>query len=432
LSTARVVAGAMAGVLAVVILLVGQFAADFTIVGVGAVALLIAVSVLGPVLARPVAAALGRPIARLRGTSGAIARQNAMRDPKRTARTASSLMIGVALVSFLAIFAASVKASGAGAFRTDFRGTVIVDSGAIDDSTGLTPNIAADLATRPGVHLVTEHRVAAVENDGTPGYLDAYDVTTVASMFDLGHVDGDLATLGADGIAVTRSSGPRAVRLGDTRSVTFPTGTVTLTVRAIYDRAADTVGDRFVDLAAFEANLPERLDSRIYVNADDTAVVRRATAGYPTAQTLSVDAFIAQRNGNLDTVLTLMYALLGLAVLIALLGIVNTLGLSIHERKRELGLLRAVGMSRAQVRTSVRWESAIIALFGTALGLAIGTFLAWTVVHAARLGEQTRLIVPTGSLITVAAIATIAGVGAAVIPARRAARLDILTAIAHA
>ena len=430
-SVPRVVGGTLATLTAVAILLVGRRATDLTTVGIGALALLVAVSILGPVLARPVAAFLGTPIARLRGTAGAIARQNAMRNPKRTARTASSLMIGVALVSFLAIFAASVKSSGAGAFRDDFRGNVIVDSGAIDASSGLTPNVAAELTTQPGVHLVTEQRVSAIETDGTPGFLNAYDVGTIDAMFDLGQVDGDLTRLGHDGIAVTRGAGSGAVRLGDTRVITFPTGTVTFTVRAIYDGAADTVGKQFVDLTAFEASLPERLDSRIYVSAEQTSVVERAASAYPTAKVLTTDAFIAQQNGELDTILALMYALLGLAAFIAILGIVNTLGLSIHARKRELGLLRAVGMSRAQVRTSVRWESGIIALFGTALGVLIGTFLAWTIVHATPIGGRARLIFPTGSLMVIVALAAISGVGAAVIPARRAARIDILSALAN-
>ncbi len=425
LSAPRVVGGALTTLAAVAILLVGRHAADITTVGIGALVLLVAVTILGPILARPVAALLGTPIAHLRGTAGAIARQNAMRNPKRTARTASSLMIGVALVSFLAIFAASAKSSGAGAFRDDFRGNVIVDTGAIDSSTGLSPNVAADLARQPGVRRVTEQRITAAETNGTPGFINAFDVRTITAMFDLGHVDGDLSRLGADGIAVARG----AVRLGDTRAITFPTGTVMFTVRAIYDGATDTVGTQFVDLTAFEANLPERLDSRIYVSVDSTDAVERTTAAYPTAKVLTTDAFIAQRNGELDTILALMYALLGLAVIIAILGIVNTLGLSIHERKRELGLLRAVGMSRAQVRTSVRWESAIIALFGTTLGLVIGTFLAWAMVHATLDGPQTRLVVPAGSLVTVTLIAAIAGVGAAVLPARRAARIDILTAM---
>jgi putative ABC transport system permease protein len=429
-SRRRIFIGSVTTLLAAGVMLAGRNAVDAKVVGLGAFALLISVTVLGPVLARPVASALGVPLARLRGTAGSIARQNAMRNPKRTSRTASSLMIGVALVSFLSIFAASIKSSGAGAFRDDFQGTVIIDSGAIDSSSGLTPNIAADLTTRPGVRTVTEQRIANVEYDGTAGFLNAYDVTTVATMFNLGNIEGDLTQLGADGIAVESGSGPDAVQLGDTHTVAFQTGTATFTVRAIYDHASDTIGSRFVDLAAFEATLPERLDSRIYVNADDAAVVDQAADGYPTAKVLTTEAFISQQNGNLDTILALMYALLGLAVLIALLGIANTLALSIHERKRELGLLRAVGMSRAQVRSSVRWESAIIALFGTALGLTIGTFLAWNMVHAITTSGAARFVIPTGSLITAAMIATIAGVAAALLPARRAARVDVLTAMA--
>ena len=429
MSTRRIILGSVSTLIAVALMLNGSRNADAKIVGLGAFALLVAVTVLGPVLARPVAVALGAPLARLRGTAGGIARQNAMRNPKRTARTASSLMIGVALVTFLAIFAASIKTSGAGALRDNFRGTVIVDSGAIDAASGMTPNIATDLTTRPGVHIVTEQRIAAVETNGTAGFLNAYDTATVATMFDLGHIEGDLAQLGTDGIAVKRGEGAAAVQLGDTRTVAFQTGTVTFTVRAIYDHASETVGSRFVDLAAFEANLPDGLDSRIFIDADNTTVIEQALDGYPTAKVLTTEAFITQQHGKLDTILTLMYALLGLAVLIALLGIANTLGLSINERKRELGLLRAVGMSRAQVRSSVHWESAIIALFGTALGLTIGIFIAWTMTQAIITDGTARFVIPSGSLITVAAIAAIAGVAAALLPARRAARIDLLTAI---
>ncbi len=424
--------GVVATALAATTLLVGLNATSAKIVGVGAVALFLAVSILGPVLARPIAAALGSPIAKLRGTAGSIAQQNAMRNPTRTARTASSLMIGVALVSFLTIFAASVKSSGAGEFRRDFRGTAVIDSGAEDSSSGLTPQLAADLRTQPGVHAVAEQRNSAVEINGAPGFLSAYDTATIATLFDLGHITGELGQLGADGIAVKAETGPDAVKLGDVRTITFPTGSVTFKVRAIYDHAVQFFGNQFVDVAAFDANLPTHIDARIYVDADDVAVIDRAAATYPTAKVLTTKAFITQQNGNINTILTLMYALLGLAVLIALLGIANTLALSIHERKRELGLLRAVGMSRAQVRSSVRWESVIIALFGAGLGLAIGSFLGWAMVRAIATQGFGRLVVPLGSLATITAIATIAGVGAALMPARRAARIDILKAVATA
>ena len=431
-SKRRIVVGSSSTVVAVATLLMGLNAANAKVVGLGALGLFLAVSVLGPVLARPVAAIVGSPIARLRGTAGVIARQNAMRNPKRTARTAASLMIGVALVGFLSIFASSIKASGAGAFRNDYHGTVVVDSGAVDSTGGLSPSLVANLATQAGVHTIAAQRSTAVEINGNPAFLNAYDTTTIGTLFNFGHIEGDLTKLGADGIAVKAGTGPDAPRLGDTRTITFPTGTATFTVRATYDHGASFLGDRFVDLTAFEGNLATQLDSRVYVDADNIGIIDHAAASYPTAKVLTTEAFITQQSGNLDTILTLMYALLGLAVLIALLGIANTLALSIHERKRELGLLRAVGMSRAQVRSSVRWESAIIALFGTGLGLAIGAFLGWAMVHALAGQGLDHLVVPVGTLAIVTAIATIAGVGAALMPARRAARIDILKAVATA
>ena len=429
-SMRRIITGTTSTVVAVATLLVGLNSANAKLVGLGALGLFLSVSVLGPVLARPVAASLGAPIARFRGTAGLIAGQNALRNPKRTARTAASLMIGVALVGFLSIFASSVKSSGAGALRNDFHGTVVVDSGATDSTGGFSPDLAASLTTQAGVRTVSAERTTAVEIDGNSAFLNAYDTSTIATLFDLGHIDGDLTRLGFDGIAVKTGAGHDAVRLGDTRTITFPTGTKTFTVRATYDHATGAFGDRFVDLTAFESSLPAQLDARIYVDADNIGVVKDTAAAFPTARVLTTEGFIEQQNAAIDTILTLMYALLGLAVLIALLGIANTLALSIHERKRELGLLRAVGMSRAQVRSSVRWESAIVALFGTALGLAIGAFLGWAMVKTLADQGLDHLVIPVATLATITAIATLAGVAAAIMPARRAARTNILTAIA--
>lgn len=433
-SKRRIVIGAGSTATAVATLLAGLNASNVRIVGAGAVALFLAVSILGPVLARPFAALLGSPIAKLRGTAGLIARQNATRNPTRTARTAASLMIGVALISFLTIFAASLKASGADALRRNFHGTAIVDSGAFDSSSGLSPALAVDLETRPGVRTISEQRNSVVEIDGAPNQLSAFDTTTIATLFNLGQIEGDLADLGADGIAVLSGTGPGAAKLGDTRTITFPTGPATFTVRATYDSLDGFEYPQFVDLAAFEANLPVNIDSRIYLDAADLTVIESAAAGYPTAKVLSVEAFISQQNGQVDTIVALTSALLGMAVLIALLGVANTLALSIHERRRELGLLRAVGMSRAQVRSSVRWESVLIALFGTGLGLLIGTFLTYAAIHSLP-ASFSRLTIPAESLVTVAAIAAgagLAGIGAALMPARRAARIDILKAVATA
>ncbi len=427
-SMKRLATGAAATALAVV----GLFASNIKIVGAGAVMFFLAVVILGPVLARPVASALGRPIAKLRGTPGVVARQNAMRNPQRTARTASSLMIGVGLVSFLTIFAGSLKASGSGNFRRDFKGTTVIDSGAVDSSSGLSPQLAATVKTLPGVRAVTEQRNAAVNINGSPNILNAYDTETLGTLFDLGNVTGDITHLGNNGIAVKAGTGPHRPKLGDQRIVTFPSGKATFIVRSIYDKTADFFGNQFVDLTAFDENLPVKLDSRIYVDADSLDEVINAAKTFPTAKVLTAEGFITQQTGNINTILTLMYALLGLAVLIALLGIANTLALAIHERKRELGLLRAVGMSRSQVRSSVRWESAMIALFGSLLGLFLGTFLGWAFVRAMANHGIDRLSIPLGSLTIITVIAVFAGIAAALLPARRAARIDILEAIATA
>lgn len=429
-STRRTVTGVVATAAAVAIVIVGRNTRDLKVIGIGSVALFLASSVLGPVLSRPFTALFGSAIARLRGTAGTIARENATRNPTRTARTATSLMIGVALVSFLTLFAASLKASGAQAIRADYHGTLIVDSGAIDGSSGLSPTLARKLKTLPGVRSVAEQRNTAIETDGTPGFLTAYDTATIGKLFDLGRVNGDLTKLGTDGIAVYTEAGRKTVRLGDTRNLTFPAGKSTFTVRATYDHGAAFLGHQFVDLAAFEANLSTSLDARLFIDTDNPTAVEQAAGSYPTAKVLTNEQFIVQQNGKTETILTLMYALLGLAGFIALLGIGNTLALSIHQRKRELGLLRAVGMNRSQVRSSVRWESTIIALFGTGLGLAIGTFLGWAMVGALAHQGTGQLVIPAGPIITVAVIAVAAGIGASILPARRAARVDILTAIA--
>jgi putative ABC transport system permease protein len=200
-------------------------------------------------------------------------------------------------------------------------------------------------------------------------------------------------------------------------------------VRATYDNGNEWVGDHFVGLDAFAGNVPAELDARVYVATDDEAALEAVAGPYPTADVMDKREFMKSQNAQIDTMLTLIYAMLALAVVIALLGIANTLALSIHERTRELGLLRAVGMSRAQVRSSVRWESVMIALFGTALGLGVGAFFGWAMIKALADEGLDTLTIPVGQLVVVTAIAGLAGVGAAVMPARRASRIDVLKAV---
>ena len=353
-----------------------------------------------------------------------------MRNPKRTARTASSLMIGVGLVGFITIFAASVKTSVAGSLEADFVGTHIIQSGGYDNSTGLSPDLADDLRATPGVDTVSQARLSPAIVGGAPtDSFYAFDSTTIDEVFSLGQITGDLDGLGADGIAIASEDASDAgLTIGSTVPVTFPDGNATFTVEAIYTEGTDWVGSQFVDLDALLANGGDALDYRVYVAGDESAI-ESAAAGYASADVLDKDAFLANSNGEIDTMLGLFYALLALAVVIALLGIANTLALSVFERTRELGVMRAIGMSRSQVRSMVRWESVIIAVFGTALGLGIGTFFGWAIVQAMADQGIDTLSVPVKNIAVVAAIAAVAGALAAVMPARRAANLDVLDAV---
>ncbi len=427
-SARRAIAGSAitaAGVAALVVGLGGELA----LVGVGALTMFIGVSVLGPVLARPVASVLGLPL-RMRGLSGELATRNALRNPKRTARTASSLMIGVALVGFITVFAASAKTSMAGSLESDFTGTHIVEAGATDNSAGLSPDLADALRHADGVDLVTQARLTPAIVDGSAtDALNAFDATTVDHMFVLGDIDGDLHALGADGIAVSADEAlAKGWTIGTEVPVTFPSGETSLAVEAIFSGGTDWVGSMFVDLDALLANGGDAIDYRVYVSGDEAAI-NDVAAPYASAHVLDKDGFLELVSSEIDTMVGLFYALLMLAVVIALLGIANTLALSIFERTRELGLLRAVGMGRSQVRSTVRWESIIIAVFGTTLGLAIGTFFGWATVRAMADQGIDTLTVPVTSLVVVTLIAAFAGAIAAVLPARRAAKVDVLRAL---
>jgi putative ABC transport system permease protein len=427
-SARRVVTGLVVTSAGVAALLAG-LGGEIALIGVGALATFVGVAVLGPVLARPVANVLGVPV-RMRGLSGELATRNAVRNPKRTARTASSLMIGVALVGFMTVFAASAKSSMAGSLEAEFTGTHMVQTGGSDNSSGLSPDLADELRATPGVDVVTQSRISPAVIDGAAtDAFSAFDATTVDDVFVLGPVEGDLDSLGADGLAVSAEhAAEQGWTVGSTVPATFPSGDTTLVVEAIYSGGTDWVGSMFVDLDALRANGGDELDYRVYVSGDEAAITAVAAA-YASADVLDKDAFLDVVGTEIDTMLGMFYALLVLAIVIALLGIANTLALSVSERTRELGLLRAVGMGRTQVRSTVRWESIIIAVFGATLGLAIGTFFGWATVQAMSDEGIDTLTVPLGSLAVLTAIAALAGAMAAVMPARRAAKLDVLTAL---
>lgn len=306
-----------------------------------------------------------------------------------------------------------------------------MQSGGQDNSSGLSAELADELRSAPGVDVVTQSRMtpSIIGGEETDPFF-GFDAATVGDVFVQGDMQGDIAGLGPDGIAVSAEHATElGWTIGSTVPATFPSGDTSFTVKAIYSGSTDWVGTMFVDLAALTANGGEALDFRVYVTGDE-AVIERVAGAHASAEVLDKEGFLDVVSKEIDTMLGMFYALLMLAVVIALLGIANKLALSIFERARELGVLRAVGMGRSQVRSTVRWESIIIAVFGTTLGLAIGTFFGWAVVRAMNDEGIDTLTVPGASLAVLTVIAAVAGAMAAVMPARRAARLDVLKALA--
>jgi putative ABC transport system permease protein len=400
-------------------------------VGLGAAVIFIGVAVLGPVIARPASRLIGAPLPVLKGMPGTLARENAVRNPKRTSATAAALMIGVSLVAFIAIFGSSTRKSLNADVDKTFTSDFLIDTGSF---AALSPDLARRLTRLPEVQAASGVRNSTAEVAGTASELVAVDPANYGRIVDLGVTGGRLEDLDSDGIAV-RGTVARAKgwSVGDPVRVRFAkTGEQRLTVAAIFDKQVDGA-NYLLGLPAYDANFTDQLDGKVLVKRADgvsisaaRATVERVTADYPTARVQDRIEYKRAQSADFDKELGLLYVLLALAVLIALLGIANTLALSVFERTRELGLLRAIGMARRQVRAMVRWESVIIALFGTCMGLVIGLFFSWAMVRA----DKIALTVPAGQLAAGALVAAVAGVIAAILPARRASKLDVLGAIA--
>jgi putative ABC transport system permease protein len=435
----RVVIGLVVSAIGVALLLSGLFGGGSSAagkVGGGALIVFFGVTVLGPVIARPASRLIGSPLPRLRGMSGQLARENAMRNPKRTASTAAALMIGVGLVGFVTIFAASAKASIAHVVDTSVKADFLVTTSGFNS--GLPPEIESKLAAVPGVKIASGVRFGSVKIANSVQFIQGVDPKVVEQLFDPGVEQGRLTDLGTDGIAVyDKTAASHHWRLGSKIPARFTkTGVKQFTVRAIYKEQA-LAGKYVVSTAGFDANFDKLTDGIVLIRIDPnvpaaTVETRLATVmkQYPNGTLEDQQKFKASQAKQIDTLLNLIYALLGMAIIIAVFGIGNTLALSIFERTREIGLLRAVGMSQPQVRSTVRWESVIIALLGTVLGLVIGVFFGWALVQALKDQGINQLRLPPTQLVVLVILGALVGTLAAVLPARRASRVDILQAIA--
>ncbi|HUG84749.1 MAG TPA: ABC transporter permease [Euzebya sp.] len=436
----RYVVGGLLFVGGVIVLGIGLFAdGGIQVVGAGAALTLFGAASLSSLVTTPIVTALGAPIAATRGIPGQLAKENAIRAPRRTAATASALMIGLALVSFTFVMGASIERSAVvgidEAFLSDFQVSPIAFGGAL--GAGFPFSAVGALDELDEVAVATPLQVGEFRFDGTSGFLAGVEAERIDQALTLQFLEGDWAAVEAGGLLVSENVATNnQMEVGDEVELTFAaTGAISIPVGAIFD-GANVDASWLVDEAVFDANFREPSIQSAYVTlhdgvsvSDARPAVEAALEPYPTVQLQDLDEVKQSISDQINQLLGLLNALLALSVIIALFGIVNTLGLSVLERTRELGLLRAVGGSRSQVRTMIRWESVLIAVLGAALGLVIGVLFGWMVVTSlADLGIS-QFVVPGGRLAVSVLIAALAGVLAAIIPARRASRIDILRSL---
>ena len=406
------------------------------VVGAGAVLVFFAVAILGRTVSLPISRVLGAPLPALRGVAGTIARQNATRNPKRTAAAASALMICVGLVSFVTIFASSIMAAANTVYDRSFTGDFIINSGA-GGAGGVDPALAQRVSQLPQVALATGVRGGMAKIEGGVQQVVAYDPKTAFGILDVQPLQGNQNDLGRDAIAVYKTEATdHHLKIGDRIPVLFAaTGTRSMRVALIYG-SDQPAGNYFLGMSAYQANFTSQYDYLVFVKkapgvsaAAALAAIKTVTRDYPGVTVQNQAQFIAQNTQFINQILNLIYVLLLLAVIIALLGIGNTLALSIYERIREIGLFRAVGMTRSQLRSTIRLESVVIAMQGTALGLLIGVLFGWAITHAINIAGTGVVSIPYRTLVEVVILAALGAVVTAIRPAGRAAKLNILRAI---
>jgi len=406
-----------------------------TLIGVGAAATFVGIAILSPLVARPLAGLIGIPIRRL-GVQGKLGRENAMRNPRRTASTASALMIGLGLVAMVAILAASLRASFDVALAQTVKADFILSTSSF---LPFSPDVAGATRDVAGVASVAEFRQGAFRVSGKTAFVTGVDPATVEDVTTLDVTMGSVDSLSRGQVLVFENvARDRGWSVGDSIPAAFATkGRTPLQIGGIYAENRLT-GDYLISLDAYGRYFPEQLDIfamvKIDPGADQSSVqrgIQAATGQFGNIEVQDQRAFRDKYAGQVNALLGLVTALLAMAILIALFGIVNTLGLSIFERTRELGLLRAVGMGRRQVKRMIRWESVIIAILGALLGIVIGVFFGWALQQALADQGVTELRIPGVQLIQYLVFAGVAGVLAAIWPARRAAKLNVLEAIAY-
>ena len=402
------------------------------LVGAGAACIFVGVAMLAPAVARPLSSAIGRPLARLLGEPGQLGRENSMRSPRRTAQTASALMVGLALVAAISVFGASVSRSAtSSADQAISAGLIVTASG----SGQLSNSVPATASAVPGVTADTTVYRSQFELRNTLATLTAVSTAHLADTLILRMTAGTPAALARGELLIDSTTATsKHLSVGGTVPVKFAeTGASVLRIGGIYQANA-LIGSYLVSAGFFAAHYsnPSLAALLLSTNGHGTVTndVTNALAPYPNVVVQTRAQFEQAQVATVNQVLGLVYALLALAVIIALIGIVNTLMLSVFERTHEIGLLRAVGMKRRQVRVMIRSEAVILAIFGAIIGIIIGTGMGIALVSSLKQQGITNTVVPVSRLVIFLVLAALLGLVAASWPARRAAKLDVLAAIA--
>lgn len=431
----RLYTGLLSIALGVAVIVAVVAGASNNYLGIGILFVFIGTIVLGPIIARPVALFLGRPAARFRGVTGTMARQNSARNPKRTSRTASPVLIGVALVTAVTALAASIKGQIDDVFTAQFKGDYAISTDARGFG-GLSPSLAVDLNKLPQVEKATGFGFLTVKIDGKGQYVTTINPETIEGLWNIGLINATYSDLKSSDMFVSEKVAKRKnIAIGSVLQTTFGDGTTRpLTVAGIY--VNNEIGDYIANSQLVDGSAIIMFDIGVYIQTKESVDKAEAFAALDTAvkkygqgELLTKQEYINKQSGQVNQLLGLIYGLLMLSVIISIVGIIITLLLSVFERQRELGLLRAVGMTRSQVRTTVRWESVITSLLGAVLGIILGIGLGWIIVFALKDQGLTSFKLPIVPTIVIMVMSFIVGLFAAIYPAWRATRVNILDAL---
>ncbi|MDA8359873.1 MAG: ABC transporter permease [Actinomycetota bacterium] len=415
------------------------------VAGLGLVLGFLGLAALVPMVVRPLAGALGWPLARLLGVPGKLGRSNAMRNPRRTASTAAALMIGLTLVTGIAVLSHSVQSSTDASLEQGLHADLILSP---SSTQSLSPSVVARVAAVRQLHdeaALSSGELRIDSNGAARGVsrlagASGTDVASYVRDVSVPVVAGTLRRLGTNAVAVTTGIAESwHLKVGDELEV----GSTQVKrdgyrVAAVIGDPTGMTGDLLFTTSGLAHLFPQSAPSvqRVLVRVvpgTSLAVAERAMsrvlATFPQVKVRTKASFINSQNKQFQQLIGVVTALLGLAVVIALFGIVNTLALSVIERRREIGLLRALGLSRRQLRAAIRWEAVVVALIGTILGIVLGIVFGWVVVDAIRSDGVNLFSVPVVELVLFVVVAALAGVVAALVPARSAARVDVLAAI---